>query len=275
MLLVLGEDVEDVLEGNKTNKTKQKLPVVVLSPSPSLSVYFNWYIASIHAARLRAGRWEGETDERFPMPACRDDVHPDIGEILLTSQEIAARTAELGKQIASDYSDKAPLVVSTLKGSVLFFADLVRCLLPVPDGLRLEFVRAKSYHGQDTETSGTVDVRMSTVEEEDVRGRHVLLVRAAWTLRSFSIAHLRGFVFLPTRVYGNTMPVAACSSSRAPSASVAYSIWQGASAPCPADNRASTHGCDSTLTNDVHYCPGYTPTYSDMLICCSVVLLIC
>lgn len=274
MLLVLGEDVEDVLEGNKTNKTKTPRRRS-LSLFLSLSVYSNWYIASIHAARLRAGRREGETDERFPMPACPDDVHPDIGEILLTSQEIAARTAELGKQIASDYSDKAPLVVSTLKGSVLFFADLVRCLLPVPDGLRLEFVRAKSYHGQDTETSGTVDVRMSTVEEEDVRGRHVLLVRAAWTLRSFSIAHLRGFVFLPTRVYGNTMPVAACSSSRAPSASVAYSIWQGASAPCPADNRASTHGCDSTLTNDVHYCPGYTPRYSDMPICCSVVLLIC
>jgi len=111
------------------------------------------------------------------MQACRDDVHPDIGEVLLTSQAIAARTAELGKQIAYEYSNKAPLVVSTLKGSVLFFADLVRCLLPVPDGLRLEFIRAKSYHGQNTETSGTVDVCMSTMDEADVRGRHVLLVR--------------------------------------------------------------------------------------------------
>jgi len=123
-------------------------------------------------------RRDGETDAGIMQAGMQDDVHPDIEEVLFTSRDIASRTAELGEQIALDYSSRAPLVVCTLKGSVLFFADLVRCLLPVPDGLRLEFIRAKSYHGRDTETSGTVDVCMSTMEDEDVRGRHVLLVRA-------------------------------------------------------------------------------------------------
>ena len=106
-----------------------------------------------------------------------DAVHPDVGEVLFTPDAIAARTAALGAQIAVDYEKKSPLVVCTLKGSVLFFADLVRRIQPVPDGLRLEFIRAKSYHGSDTETSGSVDLRMSTFEEKEVRGRHVLLVR--------------------------------------------------------------------------------------------------
>jgi len=112
------------------------------------------------------------------MPGERDaHMHPDLERILFTADEIARRTSELGRQVALDYRDKAPLVVSTLKGSVLFFSDIVRCMTPVPDGMRLEFVRAKSYHGDATESSGRVEVSLSTMTAGDVAGRHVLLVR--------------------------------------------------------------------------------------------------
>ena len=113
-------------------------------------------------------------------------MHPDLERILFTADEIARRTSELGRRLALDYRDKAPLVVSTLKGSVLFFSDVVRCMTPVPDGMRLEFVRAKSYHGDATESSGRVEVSLSTMTAGDVAGRHVLLVRCSLQLITIS-----------------------------------------------------------------------------------------
>ena len=126
-------------------------------------------------------------DAACGMPGDRDaPMHPDLERILFTADEIARRTSELGRRLALDYRDKAPLVVSTLKGSVLFFSDVVRCMTPVPDGMRLEFVRAKSYHGDATESSGRVEVSLSTMTAGDVAGRHVLLVRCSLQLITIS-----------------------------------------------------------------------------------------
>jgi hypoxanthine phosphoribosyltransferase len=80
------------------------------------------------------------------------------------------------RQIAADYADKAPLVVGTLKGAVIFMSDLVRAMEPTPDGLQLEFVRASSY-GLATVSSGKVAVQ--PVGGPNVEGRHVLLVSGA------------------------------------------------------------------------------------------------
>lgn len=80
------------------------------------------------------------------------------------------------RQIAADYAGKRPLVVGTLKGAVLFMADLVRAMEPAPEGLQLEFVRASSY-GSGTVSSGKVALT-GTLTPADVEGRHVLLVRA-------------------------------------------------------------------------------------------------
>jgi hypoxanthine-guanine phosphoribosyltransferase len=77
------------------------------------------------------------------------------------------------RQIAADYADKRPVVIGTLKGAVVFMADLVRAMEPPPPGLELEFVRASSY-GAATVSSGKVDLRM--VGPTDIKGRHVLLV---------------------------------------------------------------------------------------------------
>jgi hypoxanthine phosphoribosyltransferase len=51
-----------------------------------------------------------------------------IGDIYLTSQEIATRVAELGREIATAYAGSLPLLVAPLKSSAVFLADLSRAL---------------------------------------------------------------------------------------------------------------------------------------------------
>ena len=52
----------------------------------------------------------------------------DVGEVLLTEDEIQAKIAELGRQIAADYADRRLTLVSVLKGSLPFMADLMRSI---------------------------------------------------------------------------------------------------------------------------------------------------
>ena len=52
----------------------------------------------------------------------------DIEKVLLSEEAIAAKVKELGAQIAKDYADKNPLIVSVLRGSFVFMADLVRAI---------------------------------------------------------------------------------------------------------------------------------------------------
>ena len=49
-----------------------------------------------------------------------------LKKILITKEQIQARAAELGAQISKDYAGRTPVIVGILRGSVLFFADLVR-----------------------------------------------------------------------------------------------------------------------------------------------------
>ena len=52
----------------------------------------------------------------------------DIEKVLLSEKEIADIIANLGQQISKDYKDKNLLMVSILKGSVVFMADLMRAI---------------------------------------------------------------------------------------------------------------------------------------------------
>ena len=75
-------------------------------------------------------------------------------EILLSKSTIDERVASLGKTLTEAYKDKNLLVISLLKGSFIFTADLVRKIdLPV----RIEFMTTSSY-GHDEESSGHVKV---------------------------------------------------------------------------------------------------------------------
>ncbi|HNW92453.1 MAG TPA: hypoxanthine phosphoribosyltransferase [bacterium] len=97
-------------------------------------------------------------------------MHPEIDRIIVTAEQLAQRNAELGRQITADYAGKPLTVVSILRGSIIFVADLIR---HIELDLELDFIGAASY-GDDTETSGHVDIRKHL--DGKVHDRHVLLV---------------------------------------------------------------------------------------------------
>jgi len=98
------------------------------------------------------------------------DHDPDVGEILLTSEQIQARVAELGAELSEVYAGRNPLLVCVLKGSYVFVADLARAMdLPV----ELDFIAVSSY-GSSTRTSGVV--RLVKDLDSDIAGRDVLLI---------------------------------------------------------------------------------------------------
>jgi len=97
------------------------------------------------------------------------DIENKRKEILFTREEIQKRVEELGKQISKDYEGKNLLVVSLLKGSFIFSADLVREInIPV----KIEFMATSSY-GHSTESSGKVQVLYDI--KGDLKGYDVLI----------------------------------------------------------------------------------------------------
>jgi hypoxanthine phosphoribosyltransferase len=96
------------------------------------------------------------------------DLHDDIADILLTETQIAERVAQLGAQITADYAGRPLTLVSVLKGSLPFMADLMRAIdLP----LRIDLMEVSSYGGSTTESSGLVRILKdlsASIEDEDV-----------------------------------------------------------------------------------------------------------
>ncbi len=91
-----------------------------------------------------------------------------VGDIYLTRVEIAARVAELGREIAEAYNGLDPLLVAPLKSSVVFLADLTRALR-IPHAL--DVIELAPYtDGQDG------GVRLLKDVDSPLEGRHVLLV---------------------------------------------------------------------------------------------------
>lgn len=80
----------------------------------------------------------------------------DIEEVLFTERQIAVMVERIGKEISRDYKDKNLLLISVLKGSVVFMADLMRSI-DIP--ARIDFMAVSSY-GSGTKTSGVVKINM-------------------------------------------------------------------------------------------------------------------
>ena len=77
-----------------------------------------------------------------------------IQQVLLTEEQIEEKVKELGAQISKDYAGKNLMMVSVLKGSVVFMADLMRAIT-VP--CQIDFMCVSSY-GSGTESSGVVKI---------------------------------------------------------------------------------------------------------------------
>src|SRR4029078_4484732 len=98
----------------------------------------------------------------------RIDLEADIADILLTEAQIATKVAELGARIGADYGDRRLTLVSVLKGSLPFMADLMRA---IPSPVRIDLMEVSSYAGTSTESSGLVRILKdlsATIEGEDV-----------------------------------------------------------------------------------------------------------
>ena len=82
-------------------------------------------------------------------------MHDDIKTVLVSEEQLKAKVAELGAQISRDYAGKNLVLVSILKGSVVFMADLMRAV-SIP--CNIDFMVVSSYGGSNTTTSGLVKI---------------------------------------------------------------------------------------------------------------------
>ena len=91
----------------------------------------------------------------------------DVERILVTEEEAKAICKRLGEQISKDYEGKRLLLVSVLKGAVVFMADLMRS---ITCDCQIDFMAVSSYSG--TKTTGVVKFK----KDLDPDGCDILLV---------------------------------------------------------------------------------------------------
>lgn len=119
-----------------------------------------------------------------------------IGKVLIGEADIKRRVKELGEEISRDYQGKTPILVSVLKGGIIFLSDLMRELKILHE---VDFMSVSSYNGR-TQSSGVVRILQDlsiNIEGQDViiiedivdSGmtldyiRHILLARHPKSLR--------------------------------------------------------------------------------------------
>ncbi|MDE6676360.1 MAG: hypoxanthine phosphoribosyltransferase, partial [Clostridia bacterium] len=97
-------------------------------------------------------------------------MNENFDRIFLTEDQIQAKVKEAAKWLDERFTGKQPLAVSVLKGSVMFFCDLVRAMnTPV----QLDFMTISSY-GSSTQSSGVPKIVMDLAAS--VEGRDVILI---------------------------------------------------------------------------------------------------
>ena len=97
-------------------------------------------------------------------------MNDDILRVLYSEEELEAKCAELGAQISKDYEGKNLLLVSVLKGAVVFMTDLMRHIT-VP--CSIDFMVVSSY-GNGVKTSGVVKIVKDL--DADLAGKDLLIV---------------------------------------------------------------------------------------------------
>jgi len=99
-----------------------------------------------------------------------ENMQDDIEKVLLSEEEIQEIVTRVGAEVSRDYRGKNLVLVSVLKGSVVFMADLMRAI-DIP--LSIDFMVVSSY-GNGTESSGKVKIIKDL--DLDLSGQDLLLV---------------------------------------------------------------------------------------------------
>lgn len=117
------------------------------------------------------------------------DIDKKVWKVLCSENNIKKRVKELGEEISKDYLNKKLYVISLLRGSFIFTADLVR-ELTVP--VKINFITTSSYENE-LESSGLV--RIVSDIDEDLNGYDVLIVDdiadSGLTMK-YVLEHLKG-----------------------------------------------------------------------------------
>jgi hypoxanthine phosphoribosyltransferase len=90
--------------------------------------------------------------------------------VLFTTEQIAKRTAELGRQIDADFAGQSVVLVGVLKGAAIFLSDLARC---ITINCTFDFVAVSSY-GKAQHTSGAVKLIKDL--DHPSEGKNIILV---------------------------------------------------------------------------------------------------
>ena len=94
----------------------------------------------------------------------------DIQELLFSQKKLNTRVQQIAQQITADYQGKEIMLISVLRGSFVFMADLCRAIdLPCT----LDFMAVSSY-GKGTKSSGQVQITKDL--SEDISDRHIIVV---------------------------------------------------------------------------------------------------
>ena len=93
-----------------------------------------------------------------------------VGKILLTQDQIWQKAKEMGAQISADYEGEELILIGTLKGAIMWMADIMKnlCL-----DTQIDFISASSY-GSGTTSSGRVKIKKDI--ELDITGKNVLII---------------------------------------------------------------------------------------------------
>lgn len=98
------------------------------------------------------------------------EIHPNVEYVMLTEQQIKRRVKAVAKQLDKLYEGRTPVVICILKGSVVFFSELIRNM---KTSLTIDFMSVSSYGG-GTKSTGEVKIRQDL--STDIEGRDVLIV---------------------------------------------------------------------------------------------------
>lgn len=99
-----------------------------------------------------------------------ETMHPDVEYVMLQADQIEKRVKELAEQMDRLYEGRKPIIVCVLKGSVLFFTDLIRNM---KTSVELDFMAVSSY-GSGTKSTGVLNIKKDL--SIDIKDRDVLIV---------------------------------------------------------------------------------------------------
>ena len=97
------------------------------------------------------------------------ELEKDISSVLISEEQLKSRVKELGREISRDYAGKKILVISILKGAVVFMADLIRS---IDLETEIDFMVVSSY-GSGTQSTNSLNIRLDLSRPLD--GVHVLI----------------------------------------------------------------------------------------------------